>query len=195
MDSTLAPASGRGKPCYGELSHGKTTLAYSQDKRGLLDCILRPAKDVLDQPTVLRYMLSVLPNWWEGPLSGPRRRGNVVFWRCAMVKSLPGPYTYTRKPLMNPHRACRLTVLRIAYKAQALLCLHGYEARVFVDRSLLSRVVFHGHVPWRLLADATEALNLLDRQGADTLFLPPKLQPGSPWYEVVHGWRVRELSL
>ncbi|CAE7938823.1 pol, partial [Symbiodinium necroappetens] len=83
--------------------------------------------------------------------------------------------------------AMSVTLLRLAFKVRGILLHHGKAHAVFLPPQLLHRSVFHRQVALSLFADMTEALNLLDRQGIENLYLPPLLKSHSPWMRLYEG--------
>ena len=157
-----------------------------KDKSRMLDCFLRPSKDFTEVP----YM-SPLRVVKPAKLSGPFIWGKADQGRCAVVVSqglrpLQGFVVHATAP--DPTvLAMSVTLLRLAFKVHGILQHQGHMHQIYIPASLLHRSLFHRHVPLSLLADATEALNLLDRQGIEHLWLPPNFKSASPWLSMYHG--------
>ncbi|CAE7276591.1 pol [Symbiodinium sp. CCMP2456] len=149
-------------------------------KQGILDCFLRPAKDFTEVP----YTTS-LPVIKHGKMPGSFVWGKAEQGRCAVIVSLCSNPKQAFVVHTMAHdcslQAMSAAVLRLACKVRGILLHFGAPSRIFMGAHLLQRTVFHGHVPLALLADSTEALNLLDSQGLDCLVLPPLFKPHSPW--------------
>ena len=163
-------------------------LLILRTSQGLLDCILRPAKDFTEQ-----QYLGAVHIIKPGKLTGPFVWGKAEDGQAIMLLGdgrRPGLSlcVHTVAPALTK-QGQSVGALRLAFKLHALLETHRHVAQVFLPEDLVSRTVFHEHVPLTLLSDATEALNLFDRQGPQLLSFPPKLAAGSKWTLLWHQLR------
>ena len=149
------------------------TLSYLFDRQllilrtndGVLDCILRPSKDFSEQP-YLGAVHVIRPGVVRGPFVWGQAFGDHLVVVVADGRSPSRAFYVHSTAPSSTAQGISIGILRLAYKVQALLEVRGFSADVFLPSCLVRRTAFHGHVPLALLADATETLNLFDRQGA-----------------------------
>ena len=155
-------------------------------KQGILDCFLRPSKDFTEVP-----YSTPLHTIRPAALNMPFIWGKADQGRCAVLLSngvdhRQGVLVHALAP--DPTvMSMSTTLLRLAFKVRGILLHQGRTHAVFLPQHLLHRSVFHRQVPMALLADMTEALNMLDRQGIEHLYLPPQLKGYSPWMRLYEG--------
>ena len=157
-------------------------LILLQGKKALLECFFRPAKDFTDTPyTTPLHVIK------------PAKLGGPILWtkvwqdQCMVVfqdgRSLEHTFCVQTKAVNDTPQAQSATALRLAFKLHAILEHHSVLARVLMPQTCLNRSVMHNQVPLNLLSEATEALNIMDRQGVQCLYLPPNPHKtrDSPW--------------
>ncbi|CAE7686334.1 pfp [Symbiodinium microadriaticum] len=155
-------------------------------KKSIIDCFLRPSKDFTEVP--YSTPLHIIK---PAKLSMPFIWGKADHGRCAVlvahgtdVKRGILVHSLAPEPTVV---SMSVTLLRLAFKVRGILLHQGKAHAVFLPPQFLHRSVFHRQVALTLLADMTEALNLLDRQGIENLYLQPLLKPHSPWMRLYEG--------
>ena len=155
-------------------------LVVLKSTKGLYECFLRPSKDFTDVPYstplhIIRVAKVTGPFIWATAHNG----------RCVVVctkGTVPARSVLVHSTAHDPTLlAASVCALRLAFKVRGILQHRGLHLPVYMPRELLQRGVFHGHVPLPLLSDTTEALNLVDTQGIEHLYLEPRFKSGSPW--------------
>ena len=163
-------------------------LLVLKTKKGLLDCMLRPSKDFFEEPYGVA-MHVIQPACLNNPglfLWG-KTHGNQCMILCMSGSHLNQVVLVQVHASNDTLLARSIALLRLAYKVLGICEHFGREGNIVLPPQYLRRAIFHRHVPLPLLADATEALNLLDRQGVQRLFLEPPTKEGSRWSRLLNS--------